>query len=229
MTKVKQISMSVINAVFSRLLIMYKFFIRYFSYENSIKTIVKEYEKPKDMGLKIKSTYKSIYNFQLIAYIIGLCVLLLFLVSDNLYMRKIVFFMSYSIYLAYILKSIVLSFSVFLLTMHRLRLLLIAYISSIFFFTVINMMITITFPEEQFNVANLTFIDNLYYSVSTITTLGYGDITPNSNYLRFSSMIEVLIGVTISILGMALLLSNKENDKKIIIELKKILDDKSDA
>ena len=38
-------------------------------------------------------------------------------------------------------------------------------------------------------------IDFLYFSAVTITTLGYGDILPNSNIVRLLVMMEALFGV----------------------------------
>ena len=42
--------------------------------------------------------------------------------------------------------------------------------------------------------ANLTLSDSLYFSTTTITTLGYGDITPRG-VLRYFAMAEVILGL----------------------------------
>ena len=42
--------------------------------------------------------------------------------------------------------------------------------------------------------ANLTLSDSLYFSTSTITTLGYGDITPRGVF-RYFAMAEVILGL----------------------------------
>lgn len=44
---------------------------------------------------------------------------------------------------------------------------------------------------------NLSLNDFLYFSAVTITTLGYGDILPNSGGIRFLVMIETIAGVII--------------------------------
>jgi len=41
---------------------------------------------------------------------------------------------------------------------------------------------------------NLTFSDSLYFSTTTITTLGYGDITPRGVF-RYFAMAEVILGL----------------------------------
>jgi hypothetical protein len=40
-------------------------------------------------------------------------------------------------------------------------------------------------------------LDFLYFSAVTITTVGYGDILPNSSYVRTLVMAEALLGVTL--------------------------------
>lgn len=47
----------------------------------------------------------------------------------------------------------------------------------------------------------------LYFSLSTITTVGYGDIVPRSNWARAMSNLEAVIGVAITIVFIARLAS----------------------
>lgn len=47
------------------------------------------------------------------------------------------------------------------------------------------------------NLPDIMFIDYLYFSVVTITTLGYGDIVPNSPTVRIYVSIEVILGIMI--------------------------------
>lgn len=49
--------------------------------------------------------------------------------------------------------------------------------------------------------ARIGFVDALYYSVSTITTLGYGDIVPASLLVRALSGLEVVSGVLMLLFG----------------------------
>lgn len=57
---------------------------------------------------------------------------------------------------------------------------------------------------------NHNVFDFLYFSVVTITTLGYGDILPNSRLVRFFVMIETISGITI----MGMLASSIIRDEK---------------
>jgi voltage-gated potassium channel len=49
--------------------------------------------------------------------------------------------------------------------------------------------------------ARISFVDALYYSVATITTLGFGDIAPASLLVRAMTGIEVLLGVLMLLFG----------------------------
>ena len=50
---------------------------------------------------------------------------------------------------------------------------------------------------DAVNVPDFTFIKSLYFSTVTITTLGYGDITPKSNYAMLTVASEAILGVVI--------------------------------
>lgn len=52
-------------------------------------------------------------------------------------------------------------------------------------------------PNVRFNHDNMTFIDHLYFSAVTITTLGYGDITPINTHTRLLAMVEAVVGVVL--------------------------------
>ena len=49
--------------------------------------------------------------------------------------------------------------------------------------------------EQEKIHADWRFIDFLYFSAMTQTTIGYGDILPNSSFVRFLVMIQALLGV----------------------------------
>jgi hypothetical protein len=47
------------------------------------------------------------------------------------------------------------------------------------------------------NIENWTFIDSFYFSVSSLTTVGYGDLTPSSQFGRLVAALYILFGVGI--------------------------------
>jgi voltage-gated potassium channel len=63
----------------------------------------------------------------------------------------------------------------------------------------------ITSPQLQFTLhsvpARIGFVDALYYSVATITTLGFGDIAPTSLLVRALTAMEVVSGVLMLLFG----------------------------
>ena len=63
----------------------------------------------------------------------------------------------------------------------------------------------LTTPEPQFTLhaqpARISFVDSLYYSVATITTLGFGDIAPSSLLVRALTGLEVVSGVLMLLFG----------------------------
>lgn len=80
------------------------------------------------------------------------------------------------------IKDIVISFLVF-------------YPLTIFFFSLFNGTIYKFRPDSFYPSEGLSLFDFLYYSVVTITTLGYGDIRPLHWATRLLSMVEVIIGI----------------------------------
>lgn len=63
-------------------------------------------------------------------------------------------------------------------------------------------------------------LDALYYSVTTITTLGYGDITPHTWIAKLLSMYEVLSGIVLLVFALAVYMTyagslkdKKQSDK----------------
>ena len=53
----------------------------------------------------------------------------------------------------------------------------------------------------------LLWNDAIYFSISTITTVGYGDIIPRSAWARATCMLEAIVGVFITIVFIARLAS----------------------
>lgn len=69
-------------------------------------------------------------------------------------------------------------------------------------------------PRESFQIASnlvpssqASFIDALYFSLVTLTTLGFGDITPTGNVFRVLVPIEAAIGFTLLSAGISWILS----------------------
>ena len=73
--------------------------------------------------------------------------------------------------------------------------LVIASLITILIFTVL--MLIIFLSEQKTNSAINTLFDAIWYTLVTITTVGYGDITPRSILGRTSAMILLLAGVAL--------------------------------
>jgi len=57
---------------------------------------------------------------------------------------------------------------------------------------------------------------SIYFSVVTATTLGYGDLSPNSSIAKFLAILEVLLGVVFitTILTVALAFRSPQNEEE---------------
>ncbi len=75
----------------------------------------------------------------------------------------------------------------------------------------------LTTPSPQFSLhgtaARITFVDGLYYSVATITTLGFGDIAPVSNLVRVLTAVEVVSGVMMLLFGFSEIMRTAGQDR----------------
>jgi voltage-gated potassium channel len=71
-------------------------------------------------------------------------------------------------------------------------------------------LISVYTPEAQFNVGGalrgLSFSESIYFSINTISTVGYGDIIPYSNLARVLSSLEVFCGIMLLLFGVSELL-----------------------
>ena len=47
----------------------------------------------------------------------------------------------------------------------------------------------------------INFVDSLYFSLITVSTVGYGDITPATNAIRAVTAVEVMIGILLFLFG----------------------------
>lgn len=74
-------------------------------------------------------------------------------------------------------------------------------------------------PSPQFLLqgaaGRLSFVDALYYSVATITTLGFGDITPGSALVRALTALEVMSGVLMLLFGFSEVMRSAGPDARI--------------
>ena len=74
----------------------------------------------------------------------------------------------------------------------------------------------LTTPVPQFFLhaepARISFVDALYYSVATITTLGFGDIAPTSMLVRAMTAIEVVSGVLMLLFGFSEIMRSASAD-----------------
>lgn len=64
--------------------------------------------------------------------------------------------------------------------------------------------IYILLPPQYFNFKIASYVDALYFSGVTITTLGYGDISPTHPISKFLSIYEVLCGFALIIVSFAI-------------------------
>lgn len=75
----------------------------------------------------------------------------------------------------------------------------------------------LTTPEPQFTLhsvpARISFVDSLYYSVATITTLGFGDIAPTSMLVRALTGLEVVSGVLMLLFGFSEIMRSAGSDR----------------
>jgi voltage-gated potassium channel len=58
--------------------------------------------------------------------------------------------------------------------------------------------------------ARISFVDSLYYSVATITTLGFGDIAPTSLLVRALTGMEVVSGILMLLFGFSEIMRSAE-------------------
>jgi len=72
-------------------------------------------------------------------------------------------------------------------------------------FACIYRILSVFIPGPHFTVLGvdrqLTFIESLYFSIITLSTVGYGDVVPASALLRAVSALEIVIGVWLVIFG----------------------------
>jgi voltage-gated potassium channel len=77
-------------------------------------------------------------------------------------------------------------------------------------FASVYRLISVYTPEPHFIVAGaphpLSFSESIYFSIGTISTVGYGDITPHSSLARVLASLEVFCGIMLLLFGVSELL-----------------------
>ena len=56
-------------------------------------------------------------------------------------------------------------------------------------------------------VRDITYAESLYFSIITMATVGYGDITPVTNVARLIAAVEVVLGVLLLLFGFSEIMS----------------------
>jgi voltage-gated potassium channel len=76
--------------------------------------------------------------------------------------------------------------------------------------------LTARVPQFAFHAApaRISFVDSLYYSVATITTLGFGDIAPASLLVRALTGLEVVFGVLMLLFGFSEIMRSASSDRR---------------
>lgn len=92
---------------------------------------------------------------------------------------------------------------------HRLVFALRSYIELVSNFAILYLLLPQEYWKELCKPLDIT--NTLYFSGVTITTLGYGDITPVHWYPQFLSVFEVFCGFTLLVVCFAVYLSRKPN------------------
>jgi len=77
----------------------------------------------------------------------------------------------------------------------------------------------LTTRSPQFSIhgepARISFVDALYYSVTTISTLGFGDISPSAMLVRALTGFEVVCGVLMLLFGFSEVMRNAGPDSRM--------------
>ncbi len=113
-------------------------------------------------------------------------------------------------------------------TISDLNILILAYGSSILLFTAVYLWLPFFIDNPFKGIASfgdlalinylLAIVDCLYFSVVTITTVGYGDIYPIHWISKLVTTLEILTGLSIMtvVLGIVFILHNKDKEKEKI-------------
>jgi voltage-gated potassium channel len=95
---------------------------------------------------------------------------------------------------------------------HRLRRLLMPMMAFLTYYSLLIVVFACLYRIAQFSLGNgqfflqgsptnISFSDALYFSVITMATVGYGDITPGSSLVRALASVQVVLGVLLLLFG----------------------------
>lgn len=195
-----------------------------------------------------KSVLKSyqMYHTYLISLLISIILFALF-ITFSFYVISLAF-LGFFLILSIIIPSFLI-FKQSLLTTSKVNVIIMSYVFTIFSFALVYYVLqvnsidivkrisdinqTSVMNSLAFHIINIDsfnevkdfedFSSFLYYSIVTMTTLGFGDISPLSLYARIATSIQVLFSLIHIVFGLTIVFSNKDKDKKISQVITKIL------
>lgn len=70
--------------------------------------------------------------------------------------------------------------------------------------------------DPQFEIAgqlqNISFVEAMYFSIITVSTVGYGDIAPIGSFLRILVSVQTIFGVLFLLFGLRAIMSHQPSD-----------------
>ncbi len=116
-----------------------------------------------------------------------------------------------------------------MLSASKFKLLIGGYLITISTFTLTYFVLSYTDPMHFSTNSPLPLFSCFYFSVVTISTVGYGDISPVGWVAESFVLTEILLGIMYMIFGVATIFSGRENDEEIYQQMKKYLKEKDDG
>ena len=55
------------------------------------------------------------------------------------------------------------------------------------------------------HIENWSYFDSIYFTITTLTTVGYGDITPKTYYGRLFTMVYMVFGISLALYSLSFL------------------------
>jgi hypothetical protein len=116
------------------------------------------------------------------------------------------------------------AFSKYFIFKVKVLALVIAYFLTVLFYASTYYYLQELGTIQYFNQTNLKFIDFVYFSIVTISTVGFGDVSVvlGNTIAQYLVIAEIVTGLTIGLFGIAILFSQKNNDQEIFAILKTV-------